>query len=71
MSDEELEPHKLIAHFMSASAPLERYLQQGRPLTALQLESISLTIDGLVTYLDKGSIGKRETLRFTRLDMIF
>jgi hypothetical protein len=52
VNDEEVETQKLIAHFMSASAPLERYLQQGRPLTALQLESISLTIDGLFTYLD-------------------
>jgi hypothetical protein len=36
----EIETQKLIAHFMSASAQLERYLQQGKPLTALQLESL-------------------------------
>src|ERR671910_30479 len=52
VNGEEIETQKLIAHFMSASAPLERYLQQGKPLTALQLESISLTIDGLFTFLD-------------------
>jgi hypothetical protein len=52
MTDEESETQKLIAAFMSASAPLERYLQEGRPLTALQLESISLTVDGLYTFLD-------------------
>ncbi len=46
MTDEESETQKLIAHFMSVSAPLERYLQEGRPLTALQLESISLAVDG-------------------------
>jgi hypothetical protein len=52
MYNNHVNDEKLIAHFMSASAPLERYLQQGKPLTALQLESISLTIDGLFTYLD-------------------
>ena len=52
MTDEESETQKLIAHFMSASAPLERYLQEARPLTDLQLESISLTVDELYTYPD-------------------
>ena len=43
---------KLIATFMTASAPIESYLQQGKPLTDQQLELISLTISGLQTFLD-------------------
>ena len=43
---------KLIATFMTASAPLESYLQQGNPLTDQQLELISLTVSGLNTFLD-------------------
>jgi hypothetical protein len=43
---------RLIANFMSASAPMEEYLRQGRPLTPQELESVSLTISGLQTFLD-------------------
>jgi hypothetical protein len=43
---------KLIANFLAVSAPLEKYLQEGRPLTNLQLEFITLTVDQLQTFLD-------------------
>jgi hypothetical protein len=43
---------KIIADFMASSAPLERYLQEGRPLTHLQLESITLTVDQLQAFLN-------------------
>jgi hypothetical protein len=46
------EAHKLIATFMSASAPIEAYLQQGKPLTNQQLELISLTVFGLQNFLN-------------------
>ncbi len=51
-TERDVEPHKLIAKFMSASVPIETYLQQGRPLTDAQLELISLTVAGLQTFLD-------------------
>jgi len=44
--------HRLIAKFMSESALVEKYLQQGRPLTAQQFDSLSLTISGLQRFLD-------------------
>jgi len=44
--------HRVIAAFMSASTPVEEYLRQGRPLTAREFESISLTIKSLQTFLD-------------------
>jgi len=43
---------ELIAEFMSVSTQLERYLQEGKSLTTLQLESLSLTVSGLHTFLD-------------------
>jgi hypothetical protein len=43
---------KMIATFMKASAPLEAYLQAGGELTDTDLNSIELTITGLVTFLD-------------------
>jgi hypothetical protein len=46
------EAHELIAKFMSASAPMETYLQQGNPLTDHELELIALTVSGLQTFLD-------------------
>ncbi len=52
MDQEQMEANRLIADFMTASTPLEAYLQQGQPLTALQLQSITNTIDGLQTFLD-------------------
>jgi hypothetical protein len=44
MTAEDAAIHKLIAEFMSFSTQLERYLQKGKPLTTLQLESLSLTV---------------------------
>jgi hypothetical protein len=52
MTEEDVEIHKLIAEFMSVSTQLERYLQEGKPLSILQLESLSLTVSGLQTFLD-------------------
>ena len=57
MDDKQLEAQRLIADLMSASAPVESYLQQAQPLTPIQLESLSLTIDGLQSFL---SIWKRK-----------
>jgi hypothetical protein len=52
MDDESLLANQIIAQFMTASAPLEKYLQHGGALTDLQLESVSLTVSGLQTFLD-------------------
>ena len=52
MDEKELDPQRLLANFMSASALMETYLQQGGQLTPLQLESLSLTIEGLQSFLD-------------------
>lgn len=43
---------KMIATFMKASAPLEAYLQEGGELTDTDLNSVELTITGLVTFLE-------------------
>ena len=51
MDKKETDPQRLLATFMSASAPMETYLQQGGALTPLQLESLSLTIEGLQSFL--------------------
>ena len=53
MNNEELQTNQLLATFMSASAPMEAYLQQGGPLTPLQLQSLTLTIDGLQSFLNR------------------
>lgn len=42
----------LLAKLMSASAPIEEYLRQGRPLTDQEFDSLTLTISGLQTFLD-------------------
>jgi hypothetical protein len=52
MTEQEAATHNLIAEFMSVSTQLERYLQEGKSLTTLQLESLSLTVSGLHTFLD-------------------
>jgi len=44
-------PLRLVADFMTASTPLEQYLQQGGPLTDLQVESVSITVGNLQTFL--------------------
>ena len=42
---------ELIAKFMAASSPLEAYLQQKGPMTDVQLESLSVTLESLQTFL--------------------
>ena len=44
---EETVAHHVITNFMSASAHLELYLEQQRPLTDLELESLSVTLESL------------------------
>jgi hypothetical protein len=41
-----------INAFLSASLPMEEYLREKRPLTALQVQTISLAITGLQTFLE-------------------
>ena len=43
---------KLIARFMSASSPVEAYLQKHGPLTHIEVESLTLTVSGLQTFLE-------------------
>jgi hypothetical protein len=50
----------MIAEFMKACAPVEAYLQQGQPLTPLQLDSIATAISGLQTFLD---VWKRKNIK--------
>jgi hypothetical protein len=44
--------HRLIANFMTASTPLEKYLHEHGPMTDLEIRSLSLTLDGLQTFFD-------------------
>jgi hypothetical protein len=46
-----LEVNRLIADFMKISTRLERYLHKKGPLTDLQYESLSTTLEGLETFL--------------------
>jgi hypothetical protein len=48
----EIKPHQLIANLMTASAPLEKYLRDGGPLTDLEVESIAVTVGKLKIYFD-------------------
>ena len=52
MGTNRIQIRRLIANPMSASPPIEEYLRQGRPLTAQEFDSLSLTISGLQTFLD-------------------
>ena len=52
MSDYDVASQRIIATFMSGSSPMEQYLQEQRPLTDLQLQSLSLTIANLQAFLD-------------------
>ena len=52
MDEEDVNSQRLIANFMAASTPVEKYLQQGGRLTDLELQSLSLTIDSLQTFLN-------------------
>jgi hypothetical protein len=42
----------LVANLMTHSKTLEEYLQQGGPLTDLQVEAVSLTVNHLQLFLD-------------------
>jgi hypothetical protein len=44
--------HRLVADFMIASTPLEKYLQEGSPLTEVELDSVEVTLDSLQLFLD-------------------
>jgi hypothetical protein len=46
-----LRANRLIADFMTASNRVEQYLHKKGPLTDLQYESITTTVDGLRTFL--------------------
>lgn len=61
MTDEP-KSYQLIATFMTASTPLEQYLQQGRPLTDLEVGSVSITVKNLQLFLDiwKRKHGKKD-----------
>ena len=52
MDSEAVKIQRLIANLMSASAPVEEYLRQGKPLSPQELESLALTISGLQTFLE-------------------
>jgi len=52
MVNDDATTRRLIAEFLSSSTPVEQYLKRGGPLTDLQLEALSLTVDSLQTFLD-------------------
>jgi hypothetical protein len=61
MTLDENEVQRMVADFMKASTPLETYLQQGGPLSPLQLDLVASTVSGLQTFLDswkRKNIGK-------------
>ena len=64
MYNEDVASHRLIAEFLSSSTPVEEYLKRGGPLTDLQLEALSLTVDSLQTFLDiwKMKHGKKDKI---------
>ena len=47
MTLDETEVQRMVAAFMKASTPLETYLQQGGPLSPLQLDLVASTLAGL------------------------
>lgn len=49
---------RLIANLIAAVSPLEKYLRRGRPLTGLQVESLSLVLRTLETFLAVWKAGK-------------
>ena len=52
MDNDAVRIRRLLADLLSASAPVEEYLRQGKSLTPQELDSLSLTISGLQTFLD-------------------
>ena len=68
MTLDETEVQRMVADFMKASTPLETYLQQGGPLSPLQLDLVASTLAGLQTffrYMEKKQY--REMSRSTTL----
>ena len=59
MTLDETQVQRMVADFMKASTPLETYLQQGGPLSPLQLDLVASTVSGLQTFLD---IWKRKNI---------
>jgi hypothetical protein len=53
MRDEKVKILRLIAAFKSASLSLHKYLQQGRPLSSLELKSLELTVSLNQFYLER------------------
>jgi hypothetical protein len=54
-----MQVQRMVTDFIKASTPLEAYLQQGGPLSSLQLDSVAATVSGLQTFLD---IWKRKNI---------
>jgi len=52
MKEEERHAQQLLARFMIASTQVEAHLQRKEPLTDLQLQSLSLTVKSLQTFLE-------------------
>lgn len=56
------ESQGLVARFMTASSPVEAYLQQHGPLSPIELDSLTSTVASLQRFLDlwkrkKGPVG--------------
>ena len=49
---------RLIANLMTALIPIEKYLKRGRPLTGVQVESLSLALQTVQTFLAVWKAGK-------------
>ena len=59
MTLHETEVQRMVADFMKASTPLETYLQQGGPLSPLQVDLVASTLSGLQTFFE---IWKRQNM---------
>jgi hypothetical protein len=59
MTLHETEVQRMVADFMKASTALETYLQQGGPLSPLQVDLVASTLSGLQTFFE---IWKRQNM---------
>jgi hypothetical protein len=59
MTLDETEVQRMVADFMKASTALETYLQQGGPLSPLQVDLVASTLSGLQTFFE---IWKRQNM---------